>query len=869
MFKLTWRNLLARKMRLLMSALAIVLGVGFLAGVLTFSNGLSRTFDGIIEGSTPDAMVRPSGTNPWEQAGAGGSVMLTPDDVRALADLPEVAQADGSVDGTGLYVLDEDDKLVGTSGAPTLAFNYADTPNMLGEPTLELEDGAWPAAPDEVVLDTRSAENAGYEVGDTVTVIPPTASGTMAGAGPGAEGPGTEAPGAGLTEELTLVGTANFAGGGMAGATLVIFDTAGAQQMFLGGADAFTSVSLTAAEDVSQKELVDAATVVLPKGFEAAMGDDVVEESANTIGELLGFITIFLTTFAVIAVIVGGFIIANTFSILVAQRIRELALLRALGASRVQVRRSVILEAFLMALIGSTLGLVVGVVLARGLAGLFSAVGLEIDSEVLNLTPSTIAAAYAVGIVVTVVSAVLPARRAAKVAPVAAMREDAAMSEGSLRRRTLIGAVLLVLGAGAAAVGVVGGPGNDALWIGIGAVIWVLTVAAISAVLGRPVLALCRAVFAKVFGTPGRLAGDNAIRNPRRTGATASALMIGLTLVSAVGVLAASMSKSIDSLVDEQFESDFLVQSPVFGSFPVGVGDAMADVDGVEVVSHAQAVVTSIDGAEQPEFVVAFDDAFADVYALPMVEGEESMSGTGALLTEAGADKYGLELGDTFTMSFPGIDPVELEVTGIAEDSQVVSLINVSFDLLAQVGMTRVDHTLSINLADGADASAVKEELEGIVEDLPIVAVQDKEEFGDTVKGQVNQLLYMIYGLLALSIVIAVIGIVNTLSLSVLERTREIGLLRAVGLSRRRLRRMVTLESVTISLMGAVLGLVLGVLIGVLLQRSLSDDLPELALPMGNLLLFLVIAVVFGVLAAIVPAVRASRMKVLDAIATE
>ena len=854
MFRLTWRNLLARKVRLVMSALAIVLGIGFLAGVLTFSSGLSKTFDGIIQGSTPDAQARPAGTDSFSAMGAGGTQTLTPADVDTLASLPEVAQADGSVDGLGLYLLDTDDKLVGTGGAPTLSFNYADTPNIAGDETLTLDEGRWPEADDEVAINSASAEAGGYEVGDEVTVIPPS----VATGGP-------------ITQKLTLVGLAGFnGGGGTAGSTLVIFSTPGAKQMFLDGEDAFTSVSLTAAEGVSQKDLVAAADEVLPAGYEGVTGDEIIEESQSAIGEFLGFISIFLGVFAVIAVIVGGFIIANTFSILVAQRVRELALLRALGASRKQVRRSVLVEAFLMALLGSTLGLFVGLGLARGLAGLFGTFGLQINGSVLNLTPLTIVAAYAVGIVVTVVAAYLPARRAAKVAPVAAMRDDVAMSEGSLRRRTLIGAVLLVIGAGIALAGVVGAPGNDAIWIGVGAVVWVLTVAAISAVIGRPVLAACRALFSRVFGTTGRLAGDNAIRNPRRTGATASALMIGLTLVSAVGVLAASMNASMDKLVDEQFESDFLVQSPVYGTFPVELGTQMEEVDGVSVVSRQQAVMARVDDDKDPTYLIATDQAFSEVYDLTMLEGSEDLADSGeAIISESQATDKDLELGSTMQLHFPGDKVVPVEVTGIFEDSAVAGGINIGFGALEAGGVKRVDNTLSINIEDGASAGAVKDGLDAIIEDLPIVAVQDKKDFAESLAAQINQLLYMVYGLLALSIVIAIIGIVNTLSLSVIERTREIGLLRAVGLSRRRLRRMVTLESVTISVMGAVLGLVLGLVIGVLLQRSLADDLQVLAIPFVSLVVFLVIAVVFGVLAAIVPAVRASRMRVLQAIATE
>ncbi|GHJ57633.1 ABC transporter [Nocardioides sp. OK12] len=853
MLRLTWRTLLARKARLAMSTLAIVLGIGFLTGVLTFSSGMSTTFDGIIDGSTSDAVVRPAGTASFEAVGAGNTHTLDPDDVAELAALPEVAGADGNVDGLGLYVLDPDLKLVGTGGAPTLSFNYTDTPNMDGEPILALDEGRWPDAVDEIVLDTTAATNAGYEVGDAVTVIPP-----------GVDGSGP------VSVELELVGLAGFnAGAGTAGATLVIFSTTGAQEMFLDGADAFTSVALTAAPGVDQRQLAEAAGAVVPAGYEAVAGDVVAEESKSAVGEFLGFIDIFLGAFAVIAVVVGGFIIANTFSILVAQRVRELALLRGLGASRAQVRRSVLLEAALTAVLGSSVGLLLGLGLARALAALFTSIGLPIDGGVLDLTPATIATAYVVGLGVTLASAYLPARRAATVAPVVAMREETGPSGAGLRRRTLLGALALVLGGVLAALGLAGAPGNDALWLGAGAVVWVLTTAAISPVLGRPVLLAARRGFGALFGTTGRLAGDNALRNPRRTGATASALMIGLALVSAVGVLAASVSASSDRLVDEQFESDFLVQSPVFGSFPVAIGDRMSRVDGVEVVSRQQAVLATVGDDEDPTYVAATDGFFGDVYDLSMVAGSEQ-PGPGEVVVSADtAAERDLELGQSIDLGFPGDRRVPVVVAGIFEDSQVAGPLNVGFDVLEAAGVRRVDSALSINTEPGADVEAVQADLEALVADLPVVAVQDKEEFADSITSQVNQLLYIVYGLLALSVVIAVIGIVNTLSLSVLERTREIGLLRAVGLSRRRLRLMVTLESVTIAVMGAVLGLVLGVLIGVLLQRSLREDLSELALPWTSLVAFLAVAVVFGVLAAIVPAVRASRMNVLEAIATE
>jgi putative ABC transport system permease protein len=850
--RLTWRNLLARKVRLLMSTLAIVLGIGFLAGVMTFSTGLNATFQNIVSGSTSDALVRPAGDVSAASAGVATTQLITPADIDKISALPEVGAAEGSVDGFGSFLLGQDGKLVGGQGAPTLAFNYAPGENMAGDQILELTQGGWPEKPGEVTLDTSSAERGGYQIGETVTMIVPT---------------GDKDP----RRTFTLVGTADFNGGGTAGATLVLLDTAEAQDIFLGGEDAFTSVALTAADGVSQKELADAAAAVAPEGFTAVTGDKVVKETQDQIGQFLDVISIFLTTFAVIAIVVGAFIIFNTFSILVSQRVRESALLRALGASKRQVTRSVLIEAFLMAVVGATLGLLLGLGLSRLLAGLFRTFGLDIAGEVLTLTPFTIIAGYVVGILVTMVAAFVPARRAAKVPPVAAMRDDLVVQEKSMGRRLLLGTIAMVVGTALAAIGLVGAPGTDAIWIGAGAVIWVVTTAVLAPVLGHPVLVACRAVFGRLFGTAGLLAGENALRNPRRTGATASALMIGLAVVSAVGVLASSLSATNDSIVDDQFKSDFLVQMPTFQGFPSSFGDRMEDVDGVDLVSRQQGTPVSVevDGKPDQTFAIGVDPGFSQIYDLTMLEGTDKISGHQTILSEGRADDLKAAPGDTIDVEFPGGKKIPLEVVGVFEDTPTTGGITFPLSVLADAGIKRSDSTLSITLADGADRALVKRDLEDVVKDLPILAVQDKEEFKELISGQVNQLLYVIYGLLALAVVIAVIGIVNTLGLSVLERTREIGLLRAVGLSRRKLRTMITLESVAIALLGAVLGMVVGLVIGVVLRQSLKDDLTELSLPVTSLLVFLVVAVIFGVLAAIVPAIRASRMKVLAAIATE
>jgi putative ABC transport system permease protein len=847
MFRLTWRNLLARKVRLIMSTLAIVLGIGFLAGVLTFSHGLGATFDNIIEGSTSDAVVRTEGEVSFQASGAGTNKLVRPEVVDELRELPEVAAADGSVDGVGAYLLSEDGKLVGGTGAPTLAFNYYDGVNIAGDPILVLESGDWPEQPGQINLDASSAERGGYEIGDEVTLLMPTGE---------------------QRQQFELVGTSNFNGGGTAGATIALLETSQAQDVFLQGEDAFTTVTLTAADGVSQTELAEAAAEVVPDGFTAVTGQEVIDESDEQIGQFLDVIGYFLIAFAVIAIVVGAFIIFNTFSILVSQRVRESALLRALGASRRQVTTSVLVEAFLMALLGSTLGLLLGLGLSRALAAIFRSQGLDIAGEVLVLTPSTVIAAYAVGIVVTMVAAFVPARRAAKVPPVAALRDDLTVQEKALgRRRIVLGTLALLAGAALIAAGLVGAPGADAAWIGAGSVIWVITVAVMAPLLGHPVLLGCRAVFGKVFGTPGKLAGENALRNPRRTGATASALMIGLAVVSAVGVLAASLSATNDELVDREFRSDFLVQSPAFQGFSTAIGDDMAEVDGVETISRMQGTVALV--KKDQGFVMGVDETFGDIYELDVRRGTQDMTGNQVILSASSAGDLDADVGTTLPLSFPGGTSVDLEVVGIFEDTPITNGVTLPISVLEEAGLRRSDSMLSINVADGADVDEVHDALDEVVADTPIVTVQDKEGFAELIKQQVNQLLFMIYGLLALAVIIAVIGIVNTLGLSVIERTREVGLLRAVGLSRRRLRLMITLESIAIAVLGAVLGLVVGLLIGIALRESLSDDLTVLSLPLTSLVVFLVIAVVFGVLAAIVPAIRASRMKVLQAIATE
>ncbi|MBO0842409.1 MAG: ABC transporter permease, partial [Nocardioides sp.] len=692
MLKITLRELWAHKVRLVMSTLAIVLGVAFLAGVLVFTHGIGHTFDGIINGSTPDARVRAQGAKSFSQ-NRTATVRLHPADLTRLRGLKQVGRADPEISGADLHLLDRHGDLLESSGAPTLAFNHNGARNLLGRPMLDLHGGHWPRTTSEITLDPTTAAKAGYHVGDTVTVLE---------------------PGGETHERLRLSGLASFSGGsGTAGSQLVLFSTAGAQKMFLGGRDEYTGVALTAAPGVSRAALAKAADRVVPQGFEAVSGDTVVKESDDAVNSLLSVITTFLVVFAVIAVIVGGFIIINTFSILIAQRSRELALLRALGASRRQVTTSVLVQALVMALVASTIGIVTGWAIAHGLAAVSRRFGFDISASALTLTPRTVWISYAVGVGVTLVAALLPSRRAAKVPPVAAMRADHQPRPRTMAWRTTIGIVLLIAGIGAAvwatgrAPAVFGRtlpplpepPGNNAIWVGVGAGVSILTVAAISASIGRPVLVVLRTLAGLVFRMPGRLAGENALRDPRRTGATASALMIGLALVSLIGVLAASMNASIADVVNKQFNADFIVSGATGSAFPTSVGDKIARTSGVMEVSrmqYAQAILGKpprIDPrnprkpikAPPTETLVGIDAATTHIYPVDVRSGSADLARDGALVTSREAHRRHWRLGQQVTFTFAGDKELHTTITGIMAQSDVLGPVNVRLVDLASV----------------------------------------------------------------------------------------------------------------------------------------------------------------------------------------
>ena len=846
MLRASLKSLLARKLRLMMSAVAVVLGVAFVAGSFIFTDTLGKSFTSIMTSSVGDVVVSPKTA---ADASYGISTETIPASVVArLAKVPGAARADGNVSDYQTFVISKKGKLIGGQGAPGIGVNHNGAPSAGGDLTYKLTSGQMPTTDGEIVLDSRTAKTGSYAVGDTVRIV---------------------TAGARAQVQPKLVGIIEPSGS-LIGASIVIWTTHEAQALYQGGKDVFNDVWVTAADGTSQTQLRDAVAKVLPAGLEAKTGHDAGQEAANSIQKSLSFITNFLLIFAAVALIVGSFIIVNTFSILVAQRMKELALFRAIGASRRQVARSVLVEAIVVGLIGSTLGLVVGAGLALGIKALFGTIGLDLSGASLVFAPRTVIASYAVGLLVTVLAAYLPARRAGKVPPVAAMRDDVTMAETSMRRRVLVGAALAVLGAVGLGVGLFASPGKPLIWIGAGILGVLIGVALTSPLVGRPAILALGALYRRMFGSVGVMAEENALRNPRRTAATASALMIGVTLVSMMAVFGASAKASINSEIERTFKADYLVSNAIGNDFSPSVGDDIAKIPGVGTVSRVRWGMQKLDGKDQ--WMAAIDPAtFGQVQVVDVASG--SMAGrtdTGIVIDEGYAKDHKLVVGDKVDALLANT-PATLTVAGIFKSAAgLPSETLVTLGEWSATGNPAKDAQVYVNRAAGADAAAVSGAIDKLTADLPTVSVKNLQEYAAEQSKPIDQMLAIIYALLGLAVVIAILGIVNTLALSVIERTREIGLLRAVGLSRRQLRTMLRLESVVIALLGAALGIGLGVAFGVAIQRALADQgFTTLRIPWGQLVVFVVLAGVVGVLAALWPGRRAAKLKILDAIASE
>ncbi len=830
------RNLAAHKVRLLLTLVSVVLGTAFVAGSFVFTDTLHAAFDNIISTSDKGVAVQVD-TSSDQSAGVPIGVAQSLSSVSGVKAVQLSASSE-------VVVIGPDGKKVKSGGAPSQGNIWRPAAQALTAPPTIIS-GSAPTGPDQVVINDSAAAKAGLKVGDQLKII-------------------TLQHGA---VDVTLSGVYKISTdtGGYVG---VLFDQQRALQLFTDGSHV-SMVRLSADPGVSQAELRDRVAAAVPSNLRVRTGDQVRTADQNSLQRALSFVNIFLLAFGGIALLVGTFIIYNTFSMIVAQRLRELALLRAIGADRAQIMRSVLGEAAVIGFVGAAIGAAVGVALALGLHSLLDGLGLGLPGSGVVVAPRTIIVALVLGVGVTVLSASSPARRAGRIPPVAAMREQfATTTAASLRRRNVIGSVLLGIGVLAAVVGATSNSASTgASLIGLGLLGVGGGALMLAATISGWFIALLGAVVARPFGAVGRLARTNAVRNPRRTAATAFALTLGLMLVSGIAVIGSSTKASLNSIVDNEVSADYILTGSDFG-LPIDAANAAAKVPGVRSLTQIedlQAKVggTSFDGS-------AVDGSLTAVMNVDVRQGNADPSGTNLLVSQTQADKHGWKLGSRLVLSSVDGATVTETVTGIYADSPLMgSWVGSGDTYRALTPEARwSDEVGLVRATPGTDLETLRHGLEQATDPYYVVDVQNRTEFKGSQAAQVNGLLGILYGLLGLAILIAVLGIVNTLALSVVERRREIGMLRAIGMQRAQVRRTIYVESALIALFGAGLGLAIGLTFGALFTRTLrASGLKTLDVPWGQAIVFFVVAGLVGVLAALWPGIRAARTSPLTAIA--
>jgi putative ABC transport system permease protein len=847
MYRAALRNVLAHKGRLLMTALAVLLGTAFVAGTLVFSdtfgsalkNSYSKGFDHL------SVRVDDSGTTPAGMAADDADAHaphLTDATVSRLAALPGAAQVRGVVTGF-TAVADKTGKSIG-KGQDSMGGNFA--PGADGQdPRYQMVQGQGPQHDGEIALDRASADKAGYHVGDTVRVA--------------INGPAMDA-------RLTGVFTTDDPGVN-SGNPLTLFDTASAQRLLLQPGE-FDGIELVAAAGTSQATLLNETQQALPNvdSITVKSADQLQADQRQMIEAGTKNMRTMLLAFAGISLFVGVFIIANTFTMLVAQRTRELALLRAIGASRKQVTRSVLVEAVLIGAVASVAGLLVGIGIGAGLQSLIGSIGNgDTPTGPLIVSPTAVLAALVTGVVVTVLSALLPARRAARIAPVAAMSSaDQPATQKSLVVRNSIGGVIT---AGGLALVIGASQGTGGNWgLAGGAAAALIGIFILTPLLSRPLIALVGPLLARVFGVSGKLARQNAVRNPRRTAATASALTIGLTLVSALTVLGASFNGMLDRMVGDGMKADYAVGLSNGLSVSPDIATRVAQAPGVTAASPLTESHLKIgDGKHSVSGLNAAQAA--QLMSLGVTSGSVDALGQGKLLITADEAKtMDLGVGSTVPAVFPD-GTTSLTVGGIFTDNALLKPILVDNAVLA-AHQVPVNTNVVLVKGAGGESQSLRQALVTAGGDNPLIEVKTKQDLKNEVSSTITFALNMLYGLLAMSIVVAVLGVINTMAMSVFERKHEIGMLRAIGLDRRAVKRMVRLESVVISLFGAVLGLALGCFLAWAVNSSLSGTLSELStvLPWSRLLVFLALSALVGLVAAFWPSRRAAKLDILDSI---
>ena len=851
MIRVALRGLLGRKLRATLTAIAIILGVAMVSGTYVLTDSIDRAFDNIFSDTRAGSNAVISGKSVFDLEEGSGATAPSFDQslLQTVRELPDVADAEGSVDGEA-QIVGDDGKAIVYGGAPNLGFSIANGDSRFNP--LQLVEGSWPGNGD-VVIDAATSDKENIEVGEKIGI-----------------------QGAGSVQNLRVTGIVKFGSvSTIGGATLAGFDLPTAQRIF-NKPGKLDEIAVAAAPGVSDEQLVGQIQGILPANTEVQTAAEQAQSDAEDTDEFISFLQTFLLVFAGVALFVGAFVIANSLSITIAQRTREFATMRTIGASRRQVLTSIIVEALVVGVIASVIGLFLGLGLAKLLFWLFDAVGFTLPNTGLLFETRTIVVALLVGVLVTLIASLRPAIRATRVPPIAAVREGATLPESRFARFRALGAIIITaLGFAALLFGLFGS-GLDTtqilLFMGLGALLVFFGVALFASKL---VPALANALgwpAAKLGGASGRLARGNAKRNPQRTASTAAALMIGLALVTLVAVLGQGIRSTFTDAVDRIFVADYAITAQNnFSPIPIEAAEAAERAPGVEAVASVRTGEALVYG--DPSSVTAVTPNSAVAINLEWKDGSQAvfseLGASGAFVDDGFAEDHNLTVGSPVTITTPAGKRLELTVKGIFDPPAGGSPFgNVTFSSETfDANYDQPQNLYSFVETNGGVTDANTESLESALADFPNAKSQTRDEFKDNQVSFLNNILNILYVLLALSVVVSLFGIVNTLVLTVFERTRELGMLRAIGMTRRQVRRMIRYESVITALIGAVLGIILGiVLAGLLVWRV---DFIDFSVPTGQLIIFAIAAIIVGIIAAIFPARRAARLNPLQALQYE
>ncbi len=845
MVRIAWRSLTSHKLRTFLTTLAILLGVAMISGTYVLTDQIDRGFKQVFTDAYKGTDVTVTRKAKFSGQLTGATEGLPQDMVQQVDAVDGVAESFGYVTGMGAVAVDG--KVVETGGSPTLFFSYS--PNEIAPP--QYIEGHPPEKSGEVAVIQKLAEDKKLKPGSPITVI--TADGA---------------------HEATVSGAFKFAAQSSLGGSLLLHTTLADAQSWFGMQGRLSEIDAKAEAGVSADALAKRIRAALPKDTEVKTGAQAAADQTKALSDAIGaFLRPVLLSFGGIAVLVGAFIIFNAFSMTVAQRRREFAMLRALGASRAQVLWSITGEALVMGILASVLGLFAGLGVAAGVNQVFQAAGFDIPRSGLVMQPRTVVIALVVGIVVTVLSAVIPAQRATRVPPMAALQEGAVLPPSRFARFMPALAVAVAILGGLLIAGGMYGPGGTVVRLGtiaLGAVLVFVAVAIASRYFVGPLAAGLGWPLQKIAPVSGRLARDNSRRNPGRTALTAAALMIGLAVVVFVAVLAQGLKSSFIDSYDRTVRADYVISSKNFMTIPSDTAGKVQSVQGVETAVSLDAQQVQTKNGSLPVVWGIDPNAIERVWSFDWISGSDAVLtqlGTdGAIVEEQTADSLGVKQGGTLKVTTVEGKQATLKVLGVYRDPMMLNGITVSASGYAALFPTPQTFMVVAKAQPGADIAATQKAIAAALASTPTAEVKTSEEYKKSTVDLVNQLLMLIYGLLALSVIISLFGIVNTLVLAVYERTREIGLVRAIGMSRGQVRATVRYESVITSIIGAIMGIVVGIVFAWVVTTRFAGQGITFSVPGAQLVVFLVLAVVVGVIAAILPARRAARIDILEAI---